>query len=252
MERWIHGVNAVLEALAADPARVTRVVVAAGRGDARIEKVQRAARQAGVPWTSQPAVAVERLAGPGVAHQGVVALLQEAGWADPDDALSRAPGPALLVVLDGVDDPRNLGAVIRAAAAAGAGAVFVPEHRSAGLSPVCVKASAGAVFRIPVARIGNVAAFLRGLKERGVWIAGLDPAGAPLWGGFDLTEPLALVLGGEGKGLRRLTREHCDVLLSLPLAAGVESLNLAVAAGVALYETARQRHQKVLHPKEMV
>jgi 23S rRNA (guanosine2251-2'-O)-methyltransferase len=252
MDHWIHGVNAVLEALRADPAKLARVVLAAGRSDARVREVQQAARQAGVPVTSQPAVAVDRLAGPGVSHQGVVALLQELSWADPDAALAQAPSPALLVVLDGVDDPRNLGAVIRAAAAAGAGAVFVPEHRSAGLSPACIKASAGAVFRIPVARIGNVAAFLRTLKERGVWIAGLDPEGAPLWGGFDLREPVALVLGGEGKGLRRLTREHCDVLLALPLAHGVESLNLAVAAGVALYETVRQRHQKVLHPKEIV
>lgn len=252
MSAWIHGVNAVLEALAAGADRVARVVIAEGRSDGRVRQVQQAARQAGVPVTSQPAAAVDRLAGPGVSHQGVIALLQEAAFADPEAALSQAPSPALLVVLDGVDDPRNLGAVIRAAAAAGAGAVFVPEHRSAGLSPACVKASAGAVFRIPVARVGNVAAFLRQLKEKGVWIAGLDPAGAPLWGGFDLREPLALVLGGEGKGLRRLTREHCDVLLALPLAAGVESLNLAVAAGVALYETARQRHQKVLHPKEIV
>lgn len=252
MSDWIHGVNAVLEALRTGPARVTRVVLAEGRSDARTDQVRRAAREAGVPLVTQPGAAVDRLAGPGVAHQGVVALLQEAAWADPDEALEAAPAPALLVVLDGVDDPRNLGAVIRAAAAAGAGAVFVPEHRSAGLSPVCVKASAGAVFRIPVARIGNVAGFLRSLKERGVWIAGLDPDGDPLWGGFDLTEPLALVLGGEGKGLRRLTREHCDVLLALPLRSGVESLNLAVAAGVALYETARQRHQKVLHPKEIV
>jgi 23S rRNA (guanosine2251-2'-O)-methyltransferase len=252
MDHWIHGVNAVLEALRADPARVARVVLAAGRDDARVRQVQSAARQAGVPVGSQPGAAVDRLAGPGVAHQGVIALLREAAWAEPDAALAKTPSPALLVVLDGVDDPRNLGAVIRAAAAAGAGAVFVPEHRSAGLSPVCVKASAGAIFRIPVARIGNVAAFLRSLKERGVWIAGLDPEGVPLWGGFDLREPVALVLGGEGKGLRRLTREHCDVLLALPLAAGVESLNLAVAAGVALYETARQRHQKVLHPKEIV
>ena len=252
MSAWIHGVNAVLEALTADAAKVARVVIAEGRSDGRVRQVQQAARQAGVPLATQPAAAVDRLAGPGVSHQGVIALLQEAAFADPDEALERAPAPALLVVLDGVDDPRNLGAVIRAAAAAGAGAVFVPEHRSAGLSPACVKASAGAVFRIPVARIGNVAAFLRDLKERGVWIAGLDPGGAPLWGGFDLREPVALVLGGEGKGLRRLTREHCDVLLALPLQAGVESLNLAVAAGVALYETARQRHQKVLHPKEIV
>jgi 23S rRNA (guanosine2251-2'-O)-methyltransferase len=106
---------------------------------------------------------------------------------------------------------------------------------------VAVKASAGTALRLPVARIGNVAAFLRGLKKQGIWVIGLDPDGAPLWSGFDLREPVALVLGGEGKGLRRLTREMCDAVLAIPLCPGVESLNLAVAAGVALFEVVRQR-----------
>lgn len=241
MSTWIHGINAVLEAIEADATRVGRVVVAEGREDARLRRLVDAARRAGLPVQRQPLQAVGRLAGHGAVHQGVVAFLAEASYADAEATLAAAPAPALLVVLDGVEDPRNLGAVIRVAAAAGAGGVFVPEHRSAGLTPACIKASAGAAFRIPVARVGNLAAFLRRLKERGIWVIGLDAEGTSLWGGFDLREPVALVLGGEGKGLRRLTREHCDAVLSLPLAAGVESLNLAVAAGVALYEAARQR-----------
>jgi len=241
VSRWIHGINAVLDAIDADPPRVGRIVAAVGRGDARVQRVLDAARRAGLPVERLPSGAIDRLAGPGTVHQGVVALLAEASYADIEATLSGAPAPALFVVLDGVEDPRNLGAVIRAAAAAGAGGVFLPEHRSAGLTPVCIKASAGAAFRIPIARVGNLAAFLRRLKEKRVWVIGLEAGGTPIWGGFDLREPVALVLGGEGKGLRRLTREHCDAIVSLPLAAGVESLNVAVAAGIALYEAARQR-----------
>jgi 23S rRNA (guanosine2251-2'-O)-methyltransferase len=241
MSRWIHGLNAVLEAIDADPPRVARVIAAAGRADAGLKRLLEAARRAGVPVERQQAGAVDRLAGPGSVHQGVVALLAEGSYADPEAALAAAPKPALLVVLDGVEDPRNLGAVIRAAAAAGAGAVFLPERRSAGLTAACIKASAGAAFRIPIARVGNLAAFLGRLKEKGVWVVGLEATGTPIWGGFDLRAPVALVLGGEGHGLRRLTRERCDTLLALPLANGVESLNIAVAAGIALYEAARQR-----------
>jgi 23S rRNA (guanosine2251-2'-O)-methyltransferase len=241
MSLWIHGLNTVIEALEADPPRVARVIAMAGRSDARLERVLEAARRAGMPVERQDAAAIERLAGPGSVHQGVVALLAEASYADAEATLEQASAPALFVVLDGVEDPRNLGAVIRAAAAAGAGAVFLPDRRSAGLTPASIKASAGAAFRIPVARVGNLAAFLGRLKAKGVWVIGLEAGGTPLWGGFDLREPVALVLGGEGKGLRRLTRERCDAILSLPLAQGVESLNIAVAAGVALYEAARQR-----------
>jgi 23S rRNA (guanosine2251-2'-O)-methyltransferase len=241
VSHWIHGINAVLEAIDAEPPRVGRIVAALGRGDVRLQRILDAARRAGLPVERQPTASIDRLAGPGTVHQGVVALLAEDSYADTEATLSGAAAPALFVVLDGVEDPRNLGAVIRAAAAAGAGGVFLPEHRSAGLTPVCIKASAGAAFRIPVARVGNLAAFLRRLKERGVWVIGLEAGVTAIWGGFDLREPVALVLGGEGKGLRRLTREHCDAILSLPLAAGVESLNIAVAAGIALYETARQR-----------
>ena len=244
MSQWIHGLHAVLEALNAGPDRVTRIVAAAGRDDGRLRQVLEAARRAGVPVQRQPAPAVDRLAGKGAAHQGVVALMAGGSYSDPEEMLRRATSPALFVVLDGVDDPRNLGAVIRAAAASGASGLFLPEHRAAGLSPSALKASAGTALSFPVARVGNIAALLRRLKEEGVWVVGLDPEGEPLWNGFDLAQPIAMVLGGEERGLRRLTRELCDAILAIPLHPGVESLNLAVAAGVALFEAVRQRRSR--------
>jgi 23S rRNA (guanosine2251-2'-O)-methyltransferase len=242
MSSRISGINPVLEALRAGRRELRRVVLSSSRHDRRLEEIAAAAREARVPVQRLPAAALDRLAG-GKAHQGVVAEVGEAAFADPAEVLARAGKPPLLVVLDGVEDPRNLGAVIRSAAAAGADGLFLPSHGAAGLTDVCAKASAGAVERLPVARVGNVVSFLKSLKERGIWVAGLDMNGTTLWTGFDLRAPLALVLGGEGRGLRRLARETCDVLLAIPLRSEVESLNLSVAAGIALFEAVRQRSQ---------
>jgi 23S rRNA (guanosine2251-2'-O)-methyltransferase len=237
----LFGFHAVLEALEAGRRNVTRVLVSASRGDHRVQRVLDAAHKAGVPVQREPVRALDRLSG-GEAHQGVLALVAAATYADPEDLL-RDPGPSpLFVVLDGVEDPRNLGAVVRAAAAAGANGLFMPERGAAGLTAVAVKASAGAVERIPVARVRNVVALLTTLKEKNIWVVGLDTSGEAPWTAFDLTSPVALVLGGEGRGLRRLARETCDVVLSIPMAAGVESLNLSVAAGIVLFEAVRQRH----------
>lgn len=241
MNQWIHGLHAVIEAIERAPARVTRVVVVQGRDDGRLKPLLAAARKAGLVVSREPQAAVDRLAGKGAVHQGVLALLAEAPYADPDELIAKVPSPALFVVLDGVEDPHNLGAVIRSAAAAGAHAVFLPEHHSAGLTAGAVKASAGTALGFPVARVGNLATFLVGLKAKGIWVIGLDAEGSPLWSGFDLKQPVALVLGGEGRGLRRLTRDRCDLVLSIPLRQGVESLNVSVAAGIALYEVIRQR-----------
>jgi 23S rRNA (guanosine2251-2'-O)-methyltransferase len=134
--------------------------------------------------------------------------------------------------------------VVRVAAAAGADGLFLPDRGTPGLTPLAVKAAAGAAERLPVARVGNVVALLKSLKERNVWVVGLDGDGPTPWSSFDLTSPIALVLGGEGRGLRRLARETCDVVLSIPMAEGVESLNLSVAAGVVLFEAVRQRRAR--------
>lgn len=242
MSDLVYGIHPVLELLRADPRRVTRLLVATGRRDARMAAIFEAARSAGVPVQPQPPAALDRLAGEG-RHQGVVALVAAAGYAETKTVLDDASTPALFVVLDGVEDPRNLGAVIRTAAAAGADGLFVPERRAAGLTPAALKTAAGAAEILPVARIGNVVTFLKSLKDRGIWVAGLDPGGTTAWDRFDLTVPLALVVGTEGKGMRRMARETCDVVLSIPLAAGVQSLNLSVAAGVVLFEAVRQRRR---------
>ncbi len=240
MSEHLFGIHPVLEALRSQKRSVTRVLVAASRSNTRIRSVLDAAREAGVPVLRQPDQALNRLAA-GEAHQGVVAIVAGASYADPDEILAAADPTALFVVLDGVEDPRNLGAVVRVAAAAGAHGLFLPERGAAGLTPVAVKASAGATERLPVARIKNVVSFLKSLKERNIWVVGLDGTGGAPWTSFDLTSPIALVLGGEGRGLRRLARETCDVVLSIPMAAGVASLNLSVAAGVVLFEAVRQR-----------
>lgn len=240
MSDRLFGIHPVLAALSAGRRTVTRVVIAESRRDARARQIVEAGRKAGVPVQFQPDRAVDRLAG-GEAHQGVIAFVAGAAYADPEDLLMSAGPRSLFVVLDGVEDPRNLGAVIRTAAAAGADGVFIPERGAAGLTAVAVKASAGMAERLPVARVTNIVSLLKSLKDRNIWVAGLDPAGATPWTSFDLTGPLALVFGGEGRGLRRLAKETCDVVLSVPLAGGVESLNLAVAAGVVLFEAVRQR-----------
>jgi len=236
----LFGIHPVLEALQAGRRSVTRVLVAESRDDGRVRRVLEAARRAGVPVERRPDRALDRLA-EGGAHQGVVAVVAAAIYADPDDLLGSGGPSQLFVVLDGVEDPRNLGAVVRAAAAAGAHGLFLPERGATGLTAVAVKASAGAAERLPIARVGNIVSLLKALKEKNIWVVGLDRTGDALWTTFDLTGPVALVLGGEGRGLRRLARETCDVVLSIPMAGGVESLNLSVAAGIILFEAVRQR-----------
>jgi 23S rRNA (guanosine2251-2'-O)-methyltransferase len=241
MSGWIYGVHPVVEALRSGRRRILRVIVASGRADAPLKALFEAAGAAGLNVERRPAKDLERMAGASAAHQGVAALAAPSARVTADEILSSAGRPQLLVVLDSVEDPRNLGAVIRSAAAAGVGGLFLPQHRATGLTPACLKAASGAAESLPIARVGNIVTFLKRLKEQGIWVAGVDAAGVTPWSEFDMTVPLALVLGGEGRGLRRLARETCDVLLSIPLEAGVESLNLSVAAGVVLFEAVRQR-----------
>ena len=183
---------------------------------------------------------LDRMAG-GVPHQGIIAVVSEKPVLSLESLLETARDPALVVVLDGVEDPRNLGAILRTAEAAGADGVLLPERHSAGLSETVGRASAGALEHVQVARVGNLVQALEALKARGVWVVGFDAAGTERWDAVDLGRPVALVLGGEGRGIRRLVREHCDHLVSLPLFGHVGSLNVSVAAGIALYEVVRQR-----------
>ncbi len=242
-EETVYGVHAVRALLGQRPGDVQRLVLQAGRSDKRVQELVELARQHGVRVETRPPAELDALA-PGQVHQGVIARVFAAPPLDEDDLLIRldASGrPPLVLVLDGVQDPHNLGACLRTADAAGADAVVVPRDRATGLTPVVRKVAAGAAETVPFVQVTNLARFLRALREQGVWIVGTDGEAETLHYAADLKGPLALVLGAEGAGMRRLTREHCDVVVRLPMLGAVASLNVSVAAGVMLYEAVRQR-----------
>ncbi|HXV59700.1 MAG TPA: 23S rRNA (guanosine(2251)-2'-O)-methyltransferase RlmB [Vicinamibacteria bacterium] len=236
--RTIQGIHAVREALTGDPARVRKIVLVEGRLDERLARIASLARERGVPLYREPR---ERLRRYGGHHQGVVAELADVGWLDLETLLSRLPTPALLLVLDQVEDPRNLGAVVRVADGAGVDGIVIPARRTAPFSEAAVAASAGALHHVTVARVGNLAESLRRLKEAGLWVVGLQASAPTPWYEFDFTSPVAVVVGSEGKGLRPRVAAGCDALVSLPQLGKVDSLNLSVAAGIVLYEVVRQR-----------
>lgn len=236
----ICGINPVLEALAAGTRHFDRLLIVKGLRNQRVSEAISRASQQGIPLRFEARETLDRMAA-GVSHQGIMAVVSAKPVIDVGTLLAEARDPALLVVLDGVEDPRNLGAIVRTAEAAGADGVLLPERHSAGLSETVSRASAGGLEHVKVARIGNVAQALETLKERGIWVVGLDATGRERWDAVDYRRPVALVLGGEGRGIRRLVRERCDHLVSLPLFGHVSSLNVSVAAGIALYEVIRQR-----------
>ncbi|MGE0456088.1 MAG: 23S rRNA (guanosine(2251)-2'-O)-methyltransferase RlmB [Vicinamibacteria bacterium] len=236
----ICGINPVLEALAAGQRHFERLLVVKGLRNSRISEAIARATKLGIPLRFEGRDTLDRMAG-GVSHQGLIAVVSAKAALDLETLLSTARQPALVVVLDGVEDPRNLGAILRSAEAAGADGVVLPERHSAGLTETVARASAGALEHVKVARIGNLAQTVEQLKQRGLWVVGFDASGADRWDAVDYKRPLALVLGGEGRGIRRLVRERCDQVASIPLFGHVGSLNVSVAAGVALYEVIRQR-----------
>ncbi|MDQ4007457.1 MAG: 23S rRNA (guanosine(2251)-2'-O)-methyltransferase RlmB [Actinomycetota bacterium] len=241
---WVAGRNAVVEALRAE-VPVTTVYVAEGaERDSRLREALGLASERGLSMLEVPRPELDRLT-EGAVHQGVALQVPPYEYADPDDlvASARDSGDAALVVaLDGVTDPRNLGAVVRSAAAFGAHGVLVPERRSAGMTAAAWKTSAGAAARVPVARAVNLSRQLKAYADAGVVVVGLAADGEQAIDAFDRAdEDLVLVVGSEGKGLSRLVREHCDVLVGIPMRQDTESLNAGVAAGVGLYEIARHR-----------
>jgi 23S rRNA (guanosine2251-2'-O)-methyltransferase len=239
----LYGIHAVAEALKADPEKVERICVERGKKNPRIEEIIQLARQSHVRIAFEEGSWMDRKAD-GARHQGIICYASEMGTFDTEEILGQAKSPGLLVVLDGIEDPHNLGAILRSAEAAGADGVFLPQHRSAGLSATVVKASAGAASHIKVARITNITQLVESLKEKGYWIVGLDAASDRSIWDFDLTVPIALILGNEGSGLHRLVRQKCDFLASLPICGNVGSYNVSVAAGIALYEVLRQRARR--------
>lgn len=236
----ICGINPVLEALGAGTRHFDRLIVVKGLRNQRISDAIARASRLGVPIRFESRETLDRMAA-GVPHQGVIAVVSAKPTVDLESVLAQAHDPALLVALDGVEDPRNLGAILRTCEAAGADGVLLPDRHSVGLTETVGRASAGALEHVKVARVGNLAQTLEALKARGLWVIGFDAGGVQRWDAVDCKRPLALVLGGEGKGMRRLVRERCDQVVSIPLFGHVASLNVSVAAGVALYEVVRQR-----------
>lgn len=241
----LYGVHSVEEALRAGRRRFDHVLVARERHDERLARLVAACREAGVRVRQEPREQLTQVAGT-QAHQGVVAMVRAAEFLAIEDLFeAAAPGaPRLVLALDGVEDPQNLGALLRVADGAGVDGVLVTERRSAPLSPVAVKASAGAAEHLRIARVVNLVRALEDLKEKNLWVIGLDERGTTDYDQFDLTGDCVLVLGREGAGLHDLVRRTCDHLLRIPMAGGVSSLNVSTAGAVVLYEAARQRRSK--------
>jgi len=234
------GFHAVIARLRQRPESVRALYVAAGRQDGRLRELVERAKSAGVAVHPADDDRLGQLAR-GQRHQGVVAVADAAlPRVTLGDLLEHPAEPLLLLVLDGVTDPHNLGACLRSADAFGAHAVIVPKDRAVGVNATVAKAASGAADTVPVVTVTNLARALRDLKEAGVWVVGADAGGESLFDA-DVTGPIAWVLGAEGEGLRRLTREHCDRIVGIPLAGSVESLNVSVAAGICLYATRRAR-----------
>ncbi len=233
------GFHAVEEALNAGRP-LDRIVIARGRHGERVEAIVRLAKSRGVPVRFEDRQQLDRLAGTRD-HQGVAALAAAKPAVELEDLLHAKTDQGLLVLLDGIEDPHNLGAIVRTALAAGAQGVIIPERRAAGLSDTVERASAGALAHLPVARVKNLVRAMEEIKEAGYWLVGLDERAEKGHTEVDLKGPVGIVLGREGEGLHELTRKRCDFLVSLPTSSPVRSLNVSVAAGIMLFEVIRQR-----------
>ncbi len=243
-KEYVFGLHAVQALLQRNPKRVKRLLLLRGRLDVRVQAVVDLAESQGLKLERVGADELEQLAD-GV-HQGVVAEVSPSQlWSEEmlGHLLDKLDTPALLLVLDGVTDPHNLGACLRSADAAGAQAVIIPKDRSAGLTPVVRKVACGAAETVPLVAVTNLARTLKQLQQRGLWVVGAAGEAEQLIYQVDMSVPTVIVMGAEGSGLRRLTREHCDFLAKLPMAGSVSSLNVSVATGICLFEAVRQRSQ---------
>jgi len=240
----IFGIHAVGEALKARPKSISHVAVARERSDLKLQRIIDGCRAAGIPVRFENRQQLDRMA-KSASHQGVVAGVTAKQYSDLEDILAKRRGRwAFVLVLDGVEDPHNLGAIIRTADAAGADGIVIPERRAAGVTGTVVKASAGASEHLPVARVTNIARSVEDLKAQNIWTVGLDERGGQSYEEIDYKMDCALVLGAEGKGLHDLVRKKCDFVVSIPMLGSVPSLNVSVAAGVVMYEMVRQRRAK--------
>lgn len=243
VDALIPGLNSVAATLHRDPAAVLELWLDRERGDRRLQELAAEAEARGVRIQWADRKTLDRKA-KGAGHQGAVMRARVPGPQGEgalEDLLTGATAPPLLLVLDGVQDPHNLGACLRSADAAGVDAVVAPRDRACGVTPTVRKVASGGAETVPFIQVTNLARTLRTLKEAGVWLVGADSEGAGTLYDADLRGPTGLVLGAEGHGLRRLTREHCDLLVRIPMAGTVESLNVSVATGIFLFEARRQR-----------
>jgi len=238
----VYGPNAVLEALRAGKRPIETITILESARPDRLKALLDLAREKGVPVHRVP-----RFDLGDVRHQGVVARIAAARYADADDLLDQlegrigGPDPPLVLGLDGIEDPRNMGSILRTAECAGVHGVFIAERRAVGLTSVVAKVAAGALEYVPVARVTNLVRLIEQLKARNIWVVGAAGDAKQLYTEWDWRLPAAVFLGSEGHGLHRLVREHCDTLVRIPVAGRLESLNVSVAAGVLLYEARRQR-----------
>ena len=245
-ESWIVGINPVEGALSNDAERVSELLIENGQRNARVLELAEQAKKLGITVQHRPREELDRVAG-AARHQGVAVRYEAAPPAHENDLaalLERDGSDTLVLVLDGVTDPHNLGACLRSAAATKVTAVIVPKDRAVGLTPVVRRASAGGADRVPLIAVTNLARTLRELKDAGVWITGLAGDTDTSIYGVDFRGPVAIVLGSEGEGIRRLTRELCDFVAKIPMPGNMESLNVSVATGVVLFEALRQRSAK--------
>jgi 23S rRNA (guanosine2251-2'-O)-methyltransferase len=242
----LYGPNAVLEALRAGKRQIETITILESARPDRLKSLIDLAREKGVPVHRVPRLDLDRSLGD-VRHQGVVARIAAARYADSDELLDQlearigTPDPPLVLGLDGLEDPRNMGSILRTAECAGVHGVFIAERRAVGLTSVVAKVAAGALEYVPVARVTNLVRLIDQLKERNIWVIGAAAEAKQSYTEWDWKLPGAIFLGSEGQGLHRLVREHCDVLVRIPVTGRLESLNVSVAAGILLYEARRQR-----------
>lgn len=240
----IYGVLPVLEALRADHRRIDKVLVAEGAREHRLSEIIDECRSRSIPYNRAPRDAFVKLGGTDINHQGVIAFAASAEYVGIEEIFEGAGETPLIVVLDGVEDPRNLGAILRTAECAAVDGVVIPERRAVGLTDTVAKSSAGAIEYVKVAKTANLNRFIEILKKRDIWVVGTSSDAKMRYDEWDWTRPSALVLGGEGSGLHRLVAENCDALVKVPMYGKIDSLNVSVAAGVILFEARRQRQKK--------
>ena len=237
---WIYGINPISEALGSGRCHMKEIWVAQGRGLKGLEGIIGVAESKRIPMRKVERSQLDSLT-KRAPHQGVVGFIDQFHYADLDEVHRRGQGDPFLLILDGIEDPGNLGALIRTADACGVWGVIIPKDRAAGITPAVAKSSAGAVFHIPLVRVTNIVTTLGKLKERGIWVAGAAAEAPTQIYDHDLAIPLAVVIGGEGRGIRPLVKRSCDFLASIPMQGSVNSLNASVAGAIILYEVLRQR-----------